>query len=78
MTPYLAIIASSEPVMYQINRVWINRVRPVFQNILKIILNHLYSIDPTRINDEVEEINTHHTKSSWSIKWFSAIEAITI
>ena len=78
MTPYLAIIASNEPVMYQINRVWINRVRPVFQNILKIILNHLYSIDPTRINDEVEEINTLHTKSSWSIKWLSAIEAITI
>ena len=77
MTPYLAIIASNEPVMYQINRVWINRVRPVFQNILKIILNHLYSIDPTRINDEVEEINTLHTKSSWSIKWLSAIEAIT-
>ena len=78
MTPYLAIIASNEPVMYQINRFWINRVRPVFQNILKIILNHLYSIDPTRINDEVEEINTLHTKSSWSIKWLSAIEAITI
>ena len=77
MTPYLAIIASNEPVMYQINRVWINRVRPVFQNIMKIILNHLYSIDPTRINDEVEEINTLHTKSSWSIKWLSATEAIT-